>query len=140
MTRDLDPAGESSTEARLRRVFRIRMWAGAACYLLASLALSLWGPQNGGDPWRAVWVVLPLLPVAWMVLVVILRVRSMDEYQVKLLVPGLAVGFTVAIVTALVLGTLDIAGIHTPNGGWSVCFAGIAAWLITNAFTGAPDA
>jgi len=36
---------------------------------------------------------LPLLFMGWVVTVTVLRVRQMDEFQVKLFFPGLAVGF-----------------------------------------------
>jgi hypothetical protein len=72
------------------------------------------------------------------VIVIVLRVRQMDEYQVKLLFPGLAVGFTVAMVTAITLGTLSSAGFNTVNGGWAVAITGIVAWALTNILTGAP--
>lgn len=110
------------------------MWFGTGCYLLASLALSL-----PGHPWRLVWAALSLLIVTWLVVNTVLRVRQMDEYQVKLLVPGLAVGFAVAIMAALILGTLSQAGIGVPNAGWPICIVGVLAWQITNLVVGAPQ-
>jgi hypothetical protein len=85
-------------------------------------------------------VVLPLLFLAWMVIVVVLRVRQMDEYQVKLFFPGLAVGFTVSIFAAATVGTLSTAGFAVPNGGWPVALIGIVAWEFTNLLVKAPVA
>jgi hypothetical protein len=116
------------------------MRVGAGCFLLANFALYQWGDLNGTSPWRLVWAVLPLLPVVWIVILVVLRVRQMDEYQVKLFFPGLAVGFTVAMVTAVTVGTLSSAGLHVPNGGWVVCLTGTLAWVVTNLVVGAPNA
>lgn len=138
MTSDLDSNEESSTELRRRRTFRMRIWIGTALYLVASLALYQWGHAAG--PWRLVWALLPLVFLVWNVIVVVLRVRQMDEYQVKLFFPGLAVGFAVAIVTAVGIGTLSSAGFAVPNSGWAVAVAGLVAWTITNAVTGAPKA
>lgn len=42
------------------------------------------------------WAVLSVLVVACLVAVAVLRARQMDEYQITLLFPGLAVGFTAA--------------------------------------------
>ncbi len=106
-------------------------------FLLANVALGLWG--HGTSPWRFVWSVLPLLLMAWMVIVIVLRVRQMDEYQVKLFFPGLAVGFAVAMVTAITLGTLSSVGFNVPNAGWPVAVGGILAWQITNLVAGAPQ-
>lgn len=136
MTSDLDTSGESPTERRRQRVFRTQMLVGAAWFLLANLGLSLWG--HGTSPWRLLWVVLALLPIVWMVIVIGLRVRQMDEYQIKLFFPGLAVGFTVAMVTAITIGTLSSAGFNPVNGGWAVALTGIVAWEVTNLVVGAP--
>lgn len=111
------------------------MRLGAGGYLLASLALSL---SNGA--WRLAWAVLSLLLVALLVVTAVLRARRMDEYQVKLLFPGLAVGFTAAVFAALTVGTLSAAGVHVPNAGWPVCIVGVLAWQVTNLVTGAPSA
>jgi peptidoglycan/LPS O-acetylase OafA/YrhL len=138
MTSDLDSGGESPTELRRRRVFRIQLWAGAVCYLLASFALYQWG--HGPSPWRVIWAVLPLVFMAWIVIVTVLRVRQMDEYQAKLFFPGLAVGFTVTIFAAVTVGTLSAAGFTVPNGGWPVAIVGIVAWEVTNILVRAPIA
>ncbi|HWU47418.1 MAG TPA: hypothetical protein VN133_11735 [Humibacter sp.] len=130
MTSNLDSGGESTTELRRRRTFRIRLWVGTGCYLLASFALYQWG--HGTSPWRLVWAVLPLLFMAWIVIVIVLRVRQLDEYQVKLFFPGLAVGFTVTIFAAVTVGTLSSAGLTVPNSGWPVAIVGLLAWEFTN--------
>lgn len=109
------------------------MRLGAGCYLATSLALSL---SHG--PWRVAWAVLSLLLVVSLLVMTVLRARRMDEYQIKLLFPGLAVGFTAAVFAALTVGTLSSAGLHVPNAGWPVCIVGVLAWHITNLVTGAP--
>lgn len=114
------------------------MWVGAGSFLLANFALYALG--HGAGPWRLVWALLPLIPIVWIVVAIVLRVRQMDEYQAKLFFPGLAVGFTVAIVTAITLGTLNSAGLEVPDNGWIVAIAGIVSWEVTNLVTGAPSA
>lgn len=135
----VDSGDESPVELRRQRAFRIRARLGAGGFLLATLALHLWGEVGRTSPWRLAWAALPLLPLAWLVIVIVLRVRQMDEYQVKLFFPGLAVGFIVAMVTAITVGTLSSAGFSTPNGGWAVGIAGLLAWQVTNLVTGAPQ-
>lgn len=138
MTSDLDNGGDSPTERRRRRVFRVRIWLGAGCYVLASLALGLWG--HGPNPWRIILAVLPLLPLAWMVIAIVLRMRQLDEYQIKLFFPGVAVGFIASMVTALTIGTLSSAGLAVPSSGWIVALVGILSWVVTGLFTKAPTA
>ena len=138
MTSDLDSEKEPPLERHRQRVFRARIWTGVAAFLLADVALYPWGHLSGTSEWRLAWAVLPLLAVVWIVVVIVLRVRQMDEYQVKLFFPGLAVGFTVAMVTAVILGTLSSAGLAVPNGGWAVAVASLLAWEVTNLVMGAP--
>ncbi|GAB3575954.1 hypothetical protein GCM10027406_08250 [Leifsonia lichenia] len=136
MTSDLDSGGESPTELRRQRAFHIQMRVAAGCFLLASFALATWGHAN--TPWRLPLAFLPLLVAVWMVVTIVLRVRKMDEYQRKLFFPGLAVGFTVAMLAAIAIGTLSSAGLAVPNGGWIISIAGVLAWEGTNLVTGAP--
>ncbi|MGO4535306.1 hypothetical protein [Leifsonia sp. 2MCAF36] len=140
MTSDLDSTAESASERRRRRAFRLQVWVGVACFLLANFALYQWGGATKNNTWGWLLVVLPLLPVVWLVVVIVLRVRQMDEYQVKLLFPGLVVGFTVAMVTAVTLGTLDSAGVNVVNGGWAVAVVGLVGWQFTNLLVHAPMA
>jgi hypothetical protein len=130
MTSDLDSGGEPPIELRRRRVFRLRVWVGSGLFLLASFAQYQWG--HATSPWRIVWTVLPLLFVVWIVIAIVLRVRQLDEYQVKLFFPGMAVGFTVTVFAAVTVGTLSAAGFNVPNAGWPVALVGLVAWEFTN--------
>lgn len=138
MARKLDSEKDSRLELRRRRIFRVRIWVGTGCYLLASIALYYWG--HGTSPWRVVLALLPVLFMVWAIIIIVLRVRQMDEYQVKLFFPGLAVGFTVSIFAAVTLGTLSAAGFPVPNAGWPVALLGIVSWEFTNLLVRAPKA
>ncbi|MGN8027163.1 hypothetical protein [Microbacterium sp. 22242] len=138
MTSDLDTAGESPSEVHRRRRFQIRIWIGSGLFVLSLFALSAWGHQQ--TPWRWVLVVLPLIPFLWMVIVTVLRVREMDECQVKLFFPGLAVGFIVALLASVTFGVLSSAGLAVPNGGWLICVVSVLAWQVTNVLSNAPRA
>ncbi|MBS1905265.1 MAG: hypothetical protein JST33_01595 [Actinobacteria bacterium] len=138
MTSNLDMEEESPSELRRRRAFQIRIWIGSALFLLSFFVLSAWGRQAGA--WRWVLVVLPLIAFGWMVVVTVLRVRQMDEYQVKLFFPGVAVGFIVAMLASVTFGVLSSAGVTVPNGGWLICVAGVLSWQVTNLLTRAPRA
>lgn len=137
MTSDLDSEEEAPTERRRQRSFRIQMQVAGVCFVLANVALGAWGHAN--SPWRVPLAILPLLPIVWMVVATVRRVRTMDEYQRKLFFPGLAVGFTVAMLAAIVLGTFSTAGFDVPNGGWIIAIAGIVSWEFTNLVVGAPN-
>jgi hypothetical protein len=136
MTSDLDSVKESPTELRRRRVFRIRLWSATAGYLLVTAALSFWGRNSA--VLRITLAVASVILVAVIVAIVVHRVRQLDEYQRKLLFPGIAVGFTVTIFAAITVGTLASAGIPVPNAGWPVALVGVVAWEVTNLLVKAP--
>lgn len=138
MTSDLDK-GEAPTERGRQRLFRIRMITGAACYLLATAVLDQWGEHRAG-PWRLVFALLPLAPLAGMVIAMVWRLRQMDEYQLKQLVPSVTVGFIVTIVVALVLSSLNAAGLAVPDNGSFVSVVGVLAWALTYMGTGGANA
>ncbi|HKT57326.1 MAG TPA: hypothetical protein VJR25_11190 [Microbacterium sp.] len=138
MTRDLDSERETPTERRRRRVFRLRLWIATGCYLIANFGLYQWG--HVGSPWRIVWALLPVVFMAWVVVLIELRARQLDEYQIKLFFPGLAVGFAVSIFSALTLGTLSSAGFAVPNAGWPIGLIGVVSWEVTNLLVKAPIA
>jgi peptidoglycan/LPS O-acetylase OafA/YrhL len=139
MTSKLDTEGEAPTERRRKRAFRISMGIGAACFLLANAVLAQWG-VHAAEPWRLLLALLPLIPLAWMVIVMVVRARQMDEYQVKQLMPSLAVGFTVTIVAAVVLNTLSSAGFDVPDDGSFLSVVGVVAWAVTYIGTSAAKA
>jgi hypothetical protein len=114
----------------------MRMWVGAAAYLLASFALLQWGDAVA-IPWRVVLALPPVLALAWMVVVTVLRVRQLDEYQLQLLVPGLAAGFTAMVAAAVTTNALSTVGIAAPNNGSFISLVGVLAWAITTILTGA---
>jgi hypothetical protein len=138
MTRDLDSDAESPTEMRRQHIFRTQAWVGAGSFLLAVFARDQWGDLNGTSPWRFVWALIPLLPLAWIVAVTVHRVRQMDEYQLKLLFPGLAIGFTVAIVAAITVALLSATGLNMSGAGWLVVLCGLVSWQVTNQVVGGP--
>ena len=110
---------------------------GIAAYVFAQFAVFRWGHLGGTSSWRWLWAFVPLVPAAWIVVSIVLRAMQLDEYQVKLLFKGLAVGFPVAMLAAATLGMLGIAGLDIPYAGWIVFAAGAAAWQTTNVITGA---
>lgn len=140
MTSDLDSEAESATELRRRRVFRIQLWAGVGCFVLANFVLYRWDTVPANTTGRWLLALLPLIPIAWIVAVIVLRIRKMDEYQVRLFFPGLAVGFTVTMLAAVTVGTLASAGLAVVNGGWAVAVLGLLGWELTNLMVGAPKA
>jgi hypothetical protein len=121
---------------------RARAWAylrdfvpGIVGYMLVLLAVVTWGDLGGDSGWRLGWVLLPVLPVLWVVRAVARHLRRVDEYGRLVLLRGLAGGFVVAMVSALTVGFLELAGLQLSHGGagWLIYGAGMVGWLVAGA-------
>lgn len=101
-----------------------------AVYLLLVGAGAVWGHLDGTSPVRFLWALLPLLPALWVVRAVVRHLGRLDDYQRRLQLRGLAVGFGVAMMTALTLGLLEVAGLAIGYGltGWIVYGLGMVSW------------
>jgi hypothetical protein len=105
-------------------------------YALVLSAVLVWGGLDGSSPWRFLWAVAPVVPAAWTVYVVFRHVRRVDEYQRVLLLQSCAVGFAVAMLTAVTLGFLRIAGLELADAPWIVFGAGMLGWGLTGVCLG----
>ena len=134
MTSDLDTRGRSTGDvARSRSYLRDFLPAVLGYLLVLALVVAL-GDLDGTSPWRFAWALLPVLPLLWMVRAVARHLRRTDEYQRLLTLEGLAVGFVVAMVTAVTCAFLELAGLAMPTG-WIVWGAGMLSWAVAAAVT-----
>jgi hypothetical protein len=133
MSNKLDSTGD---RARARAYYR-DFWPGIIAYVAVLGAVLAWGGLDGPSGWRYVWAVLPVLPGLWIVRAVVRQLRRCDEYQRVLLLQSMAAGFGVAMVAAVTVGFLALAGLDLPHGfaGWTVYITGMIGWGI-GAFAG----
>lgn len=101
-------------------------------YGVVLTAVLVWGHLDGNSAWRYLWAVLPVIPALWTVRAVLRHVHRIDDYQRLLLLQGLGVGFAVAMIAALTLGFLGIAGLAMQGAGWVVYGAGMLGWIIAS--------
>ena len=135
MTSELDSRRSEGDRAKARAYNR-EFWPSMAAYALVLVAVLSWGGLDGESPWRFVWALAPVLPAAWTVRAVFRHVRRIDEYQKLLLIQSLAVGFAVAMLTAISLGFLAIAGLRLDDAPWIVYGAGMLGWGLTGVCVG----
>jgi hypothetical protein len=133
MTSNLDSRGRSEGDRARNRAYQREFWPGMVAYVVLLAGVIAWGGLDGHSPWRYVWALLPVLPAAWTVRVVLRHVRRVDEFQRLLLLQSLAGGFAVAMLTSLTLGFLAIAGLRPAATGWIVYGAGMLAWAVSGA-------
>jgi hypothetical protein len=136
MTRDLDSRQQSEGDRVRRRAYQREFWPAIGAYVLVTVTLSFWAGFEGPSPWRFLWALLPVIPAAWVVRAVLRHVRRVDEYQKLLLLESLAVGFAVAMLAAISLGFLGLAGFRPSWGPWVVYTAGMLGWAVTGSWRG----
>lgn len=102
-------------------------------YLVVLAGVLVLGDLNGSDPWRFGWALLPVVPLLWVVRAVVRHLRRADEYQQRQLLLELGLDFAVAMVAAVTLGFLGIAGLDMRFAGWIVFAVGMASWILGRA-------
>ncbi|MGO2660274.1 hypothetical protein [Mycetocola reblochoni] len=129
MTNDSDTRSAGPSERRRTRRFAAQFSVAMAAYIVAVIASVVWGGLDGEDPSRFAWAVLPVLPIAWLAVILIRFVLGSDEFEFVQALKGLAVGFVVTMLLAVLAGFLDIAGLSIPGLGWWLYAGGMLAWL-----------
>lgn len=137
MTSKLDNSARSSGD-RARAVAYVRDFLpGVIGYVAVLLVVLVWGGLDSASPWRFLWALLPLVPILWMVRAVVRHLRRVDEYQRMVLWQSLSAGFSVAMLAALTLGFLGLAGLELPvplaTGSWIVFAVGMLSWCVAAA-------
>jgi hypothetical protein len=136
MTSRLDSDRSSAGDQAKARAYSREFWPGMAAYAIVLTTVLTWGDLDGHSPWRFVWALAPVLPAAWTVCAVLRQVHRVDEYQQLLLLRSLAVGFAVAMLAAITLGFLTIAGLRLADAPWIVVGAGMLGWALTGICVG----
>lgn len=79
---------------------------------------------------RIVWALLPVLPLAWVLVAVVRLLPRLDEYQRQLQLQALAVGFGAAMIAAVATGFLAFAGVQGWWSSWAVFAVGMLGWAL----------
>ncbi|ABS05752.1 hypothetical protein [Kineococcus radiotolerans] len=140
MTSDLDTTGSprSSAGDRARtRAYARDFFPAIAGYVVAVVAVGVWGDLDGDGPWRYAWALLPVLPAALLVRAVARGIRRSDEYARLLQLGALAVSFAATMLACVLLGMLTIAGLPLPAQllPWLLFAAGMLSWIVAAAVT-----
>jgi hypothetical protein len=137
MTSKLDK-GEGSRGDRARaRAYLKDFLPGVIGYFLILLVVLVFGDLDGTSPGRFLWALLPVIPAIWVVRALIRHLGRIDDFQRGRLLQGIAVGFAVAMISAITLGFLGIAGLDMRFAGWIIYVAGMAGWLIASGIAAA---
>ena len=129
MTSDLDNRGGRAERVAYRPYYR-DLVIGMVAYGVLLAAAILFGDLEGDSPWRFAWALLPVLPLAFVLVSVVRLLPRLDEYQRQLQLQALAVGFGAAIIAALTTGFLAFAGLQGWWSSWVVFAVGMAGWAV----------
>jgi len=99
-------------------------------YVVVLVFVLIFGNLDGTSPWRFVWAILPVLPLLLVLRAVSRHLRRIDEFQQHQLLQGLGIGFAVAMIAAVTVGFLGIAGLDMRLAGWIIFAAGMAGWVV----------
>jgi cobalamin synthase len=135
MTRKLDTTDATPSRgdrARAKEYYRDFV-PGIVGYCAVLVLVLLFGDLGGDSPWRFVWAVLPVIPQLWVLRAVSRHLNRVDEYQQRRLLQGLGIGFAVAMIAAVTVGFLGIAGLDMRIGGWIIFAAGMTGWIVGSA-------
>jgi len=135
MTRKLDTSKVDSSRgdrARAKAYFR-EFVPGMVGYVVVLVVVLIFGDLDGTSPWRFVWAILPVLPLLLVLRAVSRHLRRIDEFQQHQLLQGLGIGFAVAMIAAVTVGFLGIAGLDMRFAGWIIFAAGMTGWIVGSA-------
>lgn len=129
MTNKLDTHSGPTERHRTRR-FTVQFVVGMLAYVVVLSASLIWGDLDGDDPLRFVWALAPVVPVLGVSVIIVRYVLRADEFETVRTLKGLAVGFVVTMLLAVVAGFLGAAGLEVPGLGWWLYGAGMLTWLV----------
>ena len=80
--------------------------------------------------WKYPVALVPVVPAIWGMFAIGRHAARIDEMQRSMLLDGVAVGFGVAMLTAVTLGFLTMAGLDANRWGpWLIYSAGMLGWI-----------
>ena len=126
----------SQSDLLRRRADRRAMALPMAGFFAAAISAFALAPNGGKSTWSVILWLSPIVFVLWCVLAGIKSFRRADEYQQRMQLEAMAVGFAAVMITTTVFLLLESAPIKAPGAlssdpGGLVWAAGYAGWMGT---------
>lgn len=119
---------QSQSDRRRSRANRRGMLPAIAGGVVDTVILTAVNPDAHANAWNLIWWLSPAIFILWVMLAGVKGFRRADEYQQRVQLESMAVGFLVAMIAALTFLLLEAAQIHTSTAGQWVFWGGVAAW------------
>jgi hypothetical protein len=128
-----DEERPSQTDLLRRRADRRVMAIPMAGFFAACISAVAFAPNGGKSTWSVILWLSPAAFLLWLAVAAVTCFRRADEYQQRVHLEAMAVGFGAAMITAAVFLMIESApikvhGILRLGPGGLVCAAGIAGW------------
>ncbi len=121
----------TTIERKTGRAYMAEFLPAVIGYTVVLGALILLVDFDTAGGWKYLVALLPLLPAVWGAVAIARHLRRLDEFQRSVQLNGMAAGFGIAMVAAMTLGFLSMAGLDTGRvGPWVVYSAGMLTWLV----------
>jgi hypothetical protein len=129
----------SHSDLLRRRADRRAMALPMAGFFAAAISAFALAPNGGKSTWSVILWLSPIVFVLWCVLAGIKSFRRADEYQQRMQLQAMAVGFAAVMITTTVFLLLESAPIKAPGAlssdpGGLVWAVGYAGWMGTTWF------
>jgi hypothetical protein len=129
----------SQSDLLRRRAGRRAMALPMAGFFAATISAFALAPNGGTSTWSVILWLSPIVFVLWCVLAGIKSFRRADEYQQRMQLEAMAVGFAAVMITTTVFLLLESAPIKAPGAlssdpGGLVWAVGYAGWMGTTWF------
>lgn len=122
---------QSQSDRRRARANKRGMLPGIVGAMAAAISLTAANPDIHANAWNLVWWLSPVVFIVWIMVAGVRSFRRADEYQQRVQLESLAIGFLVAMIAAVIFLLLESARIHTSTAGEWVFWAGAVAWAGT---------
>jgi hypothetical protein len=129
MTKTADKRKSASDQARDRVAIR-EMMPPLILLVVIQGSLNVLNRRGELTPWYVVWSFAPLVPFLWLMWTQVRALRRADEYQRRVQLEALAIGFAAMVILSLVAGLLDGAGMGNPRQSLQVInVGGLLIWV-----------
>lgn len=123
-------ATHNETDRRMAQAYYREFGPAMLGYVLVLIAIIVLVDLDSAGGWKYPLVLLPIVPAVWGVRAVARHLGRIDEMQRSLQIDGMAVGFGLAMITAMTVGFLAMAGLDTSRwGSWLIYSVGMLGWI-----------
>ena len=137
MTPRTNDTERTNTERRAARAYVSEFLPAVVGYGIVLAIVVATVDFDTAGRWKYPVALLPVIPAMWGAVAIARNLDRIDELQRSIHLSGMALGFGMAMVAALTLGFLAMAGFDGGRvGPWIIYSIGMIGWLLGSAIAG----